>query len=79
MVTMQVETGVVPPNRVVICLGANSERGLSLLASFRIRRSQLDWRGGLFLDLASTLLWGGERWGNGELSEENSSSAVWSL
>ena len=84
MVTMKVETWVVPPNRVVICSGANSERGLSLLASFRIRRctpliARLDWQGSLFLDLASALLWGGERWGSGELSEENSSSAVWSL
>ena len=54
--------------------------GLSLLSSFRIRRrvplmARLDWRGGLFLDSASTLLRGGERRGSGELSEESSSSA----
>ena len=57
----QVEIGGgIPPNRVDICSGANSERGLSLLASLHIRRrvpliTRLDWRGGLFLDLASSL------------------------
>ena len=40
--------GAIPPNRVAICSGANSERGMSLLVSFRIRRrapliAQLDW------------------------------------
>ena len=50
----------IPPNRVVKCLRANSERGQSLMASFRIQRSapliaRLDWRGGLFLDSASAL------------------------
>ena len=39
----------------------------------------LEWRGGLFLDLASTLFFGGERSGKGELPEDNSSSAVASL
>ena len=72
--------GGVPLNWVAICSGANCERGLSLPSSFRIRRNvpliaRLDWRRGLFLDLASTLLRGGERWGSGELSEESSSSA----
>ena len=29
--------GGLPPNRVAICSGANCERGISLLSSFRIR------------------------------------------
>ena len=50
------------------------------MSSFHIQRrvpliARLDWRGGLFLDSASALLRGGERWGSGELSEESSSSA----
>ena len=39
----------------------------------------MDWlerRGGLFLDLASTLFFGCGRSGSGELPEDNSSSAV---
>ena len=40
--------GVVAPNRVAICSGANYERGLSLPSSFRIRClvlliARLDW------------------------------------
>ena len=61
--------GGVPPNWVAIYSGANCERGLSLLSSFRIRCcvpliARLDWRGGLFLDSASVLLKGGERQGS---------------
>ena len=48
--------GVVPPNWVPICSGANCEWGL--LSSIRIWRrvpliARLDWRGGLLLDSAS--------------------------
>ena len=39
----------------------------------------LERRGGLFLDLASTLFFGGGRSGSGELQEDNSSSAAASL
>ena len=72
--------GAVPPNWVALCSGSNCEWGLSLPSSFHIRHrvpliAWLDWRGGLFLDLASALLRGGERRGSGKLSEESSSSA----
>ena len=40
---------------------------------------QMEWCGGLFLDSASTLFFGGERLGSGELLEDNSSSVVASL
>ena len=40
---------------------------------------RLEWRGGLFLDSASTMFFGGERSSNGELPEDNSSSAAASL
>ena len=40
---------------------------------------RLEHRGGLFLDLASTLLFGGGRSESGELPEDNLSSAVASL
>ena len=45
-----------------MCSRANSEWGLSLLASLCIRRrvpliTRLDWRGGLFLDSAFPLFW----------------------
>ena len=67
-----------------MCSGANSEWGLSLLASLCIRRcipliTRLEWRGGLFLDSASALFWGGERQGSRELSDDNSSSVGGSL
>ena len=67
-----------------MCSGANSEWGLSLLASLHIRQcvpliARLEWRGGLFLDSAFALLWGGKRRGSGEVSEDNSSSACGSL
>ena len=43
---------------------------------------QMEWlerREGIFLDLASTLFFGGERSGGGKLPEDNSSSAIASL
>ena len=40
---------------------------------------RLEWRGGLFLDLASRLFFGGGRSGSDELPEDNSLSAVASL
>ena len=50
---------------MVICSGANFELGLSLLPLSHLACAsliaRLDWRGGLFLDSASALLWGGER------------------
>ena len=39
----------------------------------------LEWCGGLFLNSASTLFFGGDRLGSGELPEDNSSSAIASL
>ena len=56
----------------------------SLLISFRTRRcmlltERLERRGGLFLDLASTLFFRGERSGSGKLPKDNSSSVVASL
>ena len=53
----------------------------SLLNSLRTRRcmpltERLERRGGLFLDSASTLFFGGGRSGSGELPEDNSSSAA---
>ena len=57
----------------------------SLLISLRTRRcmapltKRLERRGGLFLDSASTLFFGGERSGSGELPEDNSSSVVATL
>ena len=73
--------GVVPPNRVATCSGANCERGPSLLPSLRTRRcvllmTRLDWQGGLFQASTSALLGGGEREGSGELSEKSSSSVL---
>ena len=64
--------------------GACSNCRCSLLISLRTRQcmpltEQLERRGGLFLDSASTLFFGGERSGSGELPEDNSLSAVASL
>ena len=65
-------------------LGACFDCCCSLLISLHIRRCMLltEWlerHGGLFLDLASTLFFRGERSGCGELLEDNSSSAATSL
>ena len=56
----------------------------SLMNYLRTRRcmpltERLERRGGLFLDSASTLFFGGERFGSGELPEDNSSFAIASL
>ena len=53
----------------------------SLLISLRARQcmpltERLEWLGGLFLNSASTLFFGGERSGSRELPEDNSSSAT---
>ena len=64
--------------------GACSDYRLSLLNSLRTRRGmplkdRLEQRGGLFLDSASTLFFGGGRSRSEELPEDNSSSATASL
>ena len=69
---------------VGISLGVCSDCHLSLLNSLRTRRgmsltNRLERRGGLFLDSASTLFFGGGRSRSGELPEDNSSSAAASL
>ena len=53
----------------------------SLLISLRTRQCMplTEWRGGLFVDSASTLFFGGERSGSEELLEDNSSSTAASL
>ena len=56
----------------------------SLLISLRTQRCMplmewLEWCRGLFLDSASTLFFGGERSGSGELQMDNSSSTAASL
>ena len=56
--------------------GACSDCCCSLLISLRTRRcmplpEQLEQRGGLFLNSASTLFFGGDRSGSGELPEDN--------
>ena len=61
--------------------GAYPDCRCSLLNSLHTRRCKplkewLEWHGGLFLDLVSTLFFGGDRLGNEELPEENLSSAV---
>ena len=64
--------------------GACSDCRRYLLISLRTRRCMpltewLERRRGLFLDLSSTLFFGGERSGSRELLEDNSSSIVSSL
>ena len=64
--------------------GACFDCRLYLLNSLRTRRGmpltdRLERRGGLFLKSASTLFFGGGRFGRGELPEDNSSSATASL
>ena len=65
---------------VGIFSGACSDYRRSLLISLRTRRGmplteRLERCGGLFLDSASTLFFGGGRSGSGELPEDNSLSA----
>ena len=79
------ESGAVTPLcHVGTFLGACSDCRCSLLISLHIRRCILltEWleqRGGLFLDLASTLFFGSERSGSGELPKDNSLFAAASL
>ena len=76
--------GATPLCHMGTFLGACSDCRHSLLISLRARRympltKQLERRGGLFLDSASTLFFGGERSSSGELPEDNSSFAAASL
>ena len=73
-----------PLCHVGIFLGAYSDCRLSLLVSLCTRQGmplteRLKRRGGLFLDSASMLFFGGGRSGSGELPEDNSLSAATSL
>ena len=73
-----------PPSHAGMFSGARSDDLLSLLNSIRTRRGmllmdQLEHRRGLFLDSASTLFFGGGRFGSGELSKDNSSFVAASL
>ena len=76
--------GSMPLCRVSKFSGAYSNCHRSLLLSLRTRQctplmERLEWRRGLFRDSASTLFFGGDRLGSGELPEDNSSSAAASL
>ena len=76
--------GAAPPGHAGMYSGACSNCRLSLLNSLRTRQGmplmdRLERRGGLFLDSASTLFFGGDRSGSGELPEDSSSSAAASL
>ena len=76
--------GAVPPCHAGMFSGACYNCLLSLLNSLCTRlgmplMDRLKRRGGLFLDLASTLFFRGGRSESGELSEDNSSSAAASL
>ena len=76
--------GATPLCHVGTFSGACSNCHRSLLISLHTRRcmpltERLERREGLFLDSASTLFFGGERSGSGELPEDNSSSAAASL
>ena len=73
-----------PPSHAGMCSGAHSVYRLSLLNSLCNRRGmpltdRLERRGGLFLDSASTLFFGGSGSKSWELSKDNSSSAAASL
>ena len=76
--------GATPLSHVGSFLRACSDCGHSLLNSLRTWRcmpltERLERRGGLFLNLASTLFFVSDRLGSGELPEDNSSSAIASL
>ena len=76
--------GATPPCHVGTFFGTRSDCRHSLLISLRTRRciplmERLERRGGLFLDSTSTLFFGVERSGSGELPEDNSSSTTASL
>ena len=73
--------GVAPLRNAGLCSGARSVWRLSLLNSLYTRlvmplMDRLERRGGLFLDLASALLFGGKASISSELSEDNSSFVV---
>ena len=74
---MNENDGATPLCHVGIFSGACFNFRRSLLISLRTLRGmplteRLECCGGLFLDLASTLLFGGSSSGNGELPEDNS-------
>ena len=76
--------GVAPPSHTGMFSGVRSDCRLSLLNSFCTRRGmlltkQLERHGGLFLNSASTLFFGGVRSGSRELPKDNSSSVAASL
>ena len=76
--------GAAPPSHSGMFSGACSDCRLSLLNSLRTRQGmpladQLEHRGGLFLNSASTLFFRGSGSESGELPEDNSSSATASL
>ena len=73
--------GATPLCHMGIFLGVFTDCRLSLLNYLRSRQGmpltdRLEWRGGLFLDSASTLFFGGGRSGSGELLEDNSLSTA---
>ena len=81
---MNENDGAMPLCHVGIFSGACSDCCCSLLIYLRTWRGMpltkpLERYEGLFLDLVSTLFFGGGRLGSGELSEDNSSSAAVSL
>ena len=68
-----------PPGRIGIYSGASSKWRLSMLAFLPTRqraplKDGLDRCGGLFLDSAFALFWGGEQARSGELPKDSSSS-----
>ena len=68
--------GAAPPGHASMFSGACFDCRLSLLNSLCTRlgmplKDRLERRGGLFLDSASTLFFGGGRSGSGELPEDN--------
>ena len=76
--------GATPLCHVGTFSGACSDCCCSLLISLRTRRcmlltERLERRGGLFLDSTSTLFFGGERSGSGELPKDNLSYVAASL
>ena len=73
-----------PPGHAGMHSGVCSDYHFSLLNSLSTRRGmplmdQLEQHRGLFLDSASTLFFGGERSGSGELQEDSSSPVAASM
>ena len=72
--------GAAPPSHASMFSRAHFDCHLSLHTRQGMPLAdRLERHGGLFLDSASTLFFGGGRSGSGELSEDNSSSAAASL